>query len=248
MIWIIGGTVNANDICRLLVSAGRAVLVSVTTDHGRQLSELAGAEVHQGVLNENEMAALIVSKGIQYVVDASHPFATEVSHNAMTAAQRLCVPYTRFERQNPVFEGVTYVKGYAEAVTALADTQGNILLTTGSKHIVQFVSLGCERLFARVLSCSASMAQCEAAGLKPAHIIGMSGVCSVDLNSALLKQFSIQFLVTKESGDEGGLREKVEAARINGVQVVIIQRPAIHYPEVYSDYQQLVLRLTEIIG
>jgi precorrin-6A/cobalt-precorrin-6A reductase len=246
MIWVVGGTSNAKEICEHLASEAHRVLVSVTTDYGRQLSEFPGIEVVQGKLSREEMEHLIQTRGVRLVVDASHPFAAEVSTNAMLASKNTAVPYLRFERANTRFENATYVNGYEQAVAYLAEKPGNILLTTGSKFVAKFIPLGAERLFARVLSTSDSVALCEQAGLKPVNVIAMCGVGSVALNMALLKEFDIQFLVTKESGAEGGLKEKIEAAKQVNTEVIIIQRPAINYPEVYSDYDLLMDRIKTI--
>jgi len=246
MIWVVGGTSNATEICERLVVAGLSVVVSVTTDFGRQLSEFPGIEVVQGKLSLDGMEQLIQNYRVRLVVDASHPFAAEVSSNAMLAAEKIGVPYLRFERANTRFENATYVDDYEEAVAYLADKQGNILLTTGSKFVAKFIPLGVERLYARVLSTSDSIALCEQAGLNPVNVIAMCGVGSVALNMALLKEFDIQFLVTKESGAEGGLQEKIEAANQMNAEVIIIQRPAINYPEVYSDYDLLMARIKTI--
>ena len=246
MIWVVGGTSNAKEICEHLASEAHRVLVSVTTDYGRQLSEFPGIEVVQGKLSREEMEHLIQTRGVRLVVDASHPFAAEVSTNAMLASKNTAVPYLRFERANTRFANATYVNGYEQAVAYLAEKPGNILLTTGSKFVAKFIPLGAERLFARVLSTSDSVALCEQAGLKPVNVIAMCGVGSVALNMALLKEFDIQFLVTKESGVEGGLQEKIEAAKQVNTEVIIIQRPAINYPEVYSDYDLLMDRIKTI--
>jgi precorrin-6A/cobalt-precorrin-6A reductase len=246
MIWVVGGTSNATEICERLVAAGLSVVVSVTTDFGRQLSEFSDIEVVQGKLSLEGMEQLIQNYRVRVVVDASHPFAAEVSSNAMLTAEKTGVPYLRFERANIRFEDATYVDSYEEAVAYLADKQGNILLTTGSKFVAKFIPLRLERLFARVLSTSDSVALCEQAGLNPVNVIAMCGVGSVALNLALLKEFEIRFLITKESGAEGGLPEKLEAANQAGAELIIIQRPAINYPEMYSDYDLLMDRIKTI--
>jgi precorrin-6A/cobalt-precorrin-6A reductase len=245
-VWLIGGTSNATEICERLIVSSFSVIVTVTTDFGRQLSELPGIQVIKSMLSIQDMEQLILENNIDLIIDASHPFASEVSENAMQAAKNTAVPYLRFERANTRFESATYVDSYEEAVASLAEKQGNILLTTGSKFVAKFIPLGVERLFARVLSTSESVALCEQAGLKPVNIIAMCGVGSVALNMALLKEFDIQFLVTKESGVEGGLQEKIEAANQVNAEVIIIQRPAINYPEVYSDYDLLMDRIKTI--
>lgn len=246
MIWVVGGTSNAKEICERLIATGVSVIVSVTTDYGRQLSEFPGIEVVQGKLSREEMERLIQNYRVRVVVDASHPFAAEVSSNAMLAAKTTDVPYLRFERANIRFENATYVDSYEAAVAYLTEKQGNILLTTGSKFVAKFIPLGMERLFARVLSTSDSVALCEQAGLNPVNVIAMCGVGSVALNMALIKEFNIRFLVTKESGVEGGLPEKLKAASLAGAELIIIQRPAVNYPEVFSEYDLLMDRIKTI--
>lgn len=245
-VWLIGGTSNATEICERLIATGVSVIVTVTTDYGRQLSELPGIQVIKSMLSIQDMEQLILGNNIDLIVDASHPFAVEVSASAMEAAKNTIVPYLRFERANTRFANANYVNSYEEAVAYLTDKQGNILLTTGSKFVAKFIPLGVERLFARVLSTSDSVALCEQAGLKPVNVIAMCGVGSVALNLALLNEFDIRFLVTKESGAEGGLQEKIEAANQVNAEVIIIQRPTINYPEVYSDYDLLMDRIKTI--
>ena len=164
-VWLIGGTSNATEICERLIATGVSVIVTVTTDYGRQLSELPGIQVIKSMLSIQDMEQLILGNNIDLIVDASYPFAVEVSASAMEAAKNTIVPYLRFERANTRFESATYVDSYEEAVAYLADKQGNILLTTGSKFVAKLIPLGVERLFARVLSTSDSVALCEQAGL-----------------------------------------------------------------------------------
>ena len=246
MIWIIGGTVNATDISDLLISQNFPVLVSVTTEYGRILAQQTGAEVISGALNQSQMSQLIVDKNITMVVDASHPFALEVSLNAIAASSECSIPYIRFERPNKIYKEATYLSSYNEVVEYLSSKKGNILLTTGSKHIAHFKPLGADRIVARVLSTASSLAMCEEAGLNPSNIVSLSNVCSKELNYALLKEFNIKYLVTKESGAEGGINEKIEAAKVAGVEVVIIKRPPISYPDRVEDYFSLMRRIKTI--
>lgn len=246
MIWVIGGTINAREVVNILVKEGYSCVITVTTSLGKQLSEYAGAEVFQGMLNDQEMVEFITSKSIKLIIDASHPFASEVSHNAINSSAISKIPYIRFERQNPEYSDAIYVKDYETALNLLKETTGNILLTIGSKNIGKFIPLGVDRIYARVLSSTASVSICEQAGLKSSQIIGMSVVSSKDLNLAILKEYRIKFLVTKASGNEGGINEKIEAAKLANTEVIIIQRPTVQYPEMFSEYKTLITRTKEI--
>lgn len=242
-IWLIGGTSNAVEIAKMLVALNCCVTITVTTDYGAHLASVMGATVLKGTLSPAEMQQLIESENIDLIIDASHPFATEVSMNAMEVARKLNVAYWRFERKQTRFENALYVDSYEKAIEYLQAQSGKILLTTGSKYVHKFSVLGVDRLLARVLSTSESVKLCEEAGLKASHIIAMHGVGTVAFNVALIQTFIIKFLVTKDSGDEGGMVEKMEAATQAGAQVIIIQRPTIIYPKVFSEYNDIMQQL-----
>lgn len=242
-IWLIGGTSNAVEIAKMLVALNCCVTITVTTDYGAHLASVMGATVLKGTLSPAEMQQLIESENIDLIIDASHPFATEVSMNAMEVARKMNVAYWRFERKQTRFESALYVDSYEKAIEHLQAKCGKILLTTGSKYVHKFSVLGVDRLLARVLSTSESVKLCEEAGLKASNIIAMHGVGTVAFNVALMHTFNIKFLVTKDSGDEGGMVEKMEAATQAGAQVIIIQRPTVNYPKVFSEYNDIMQQL-----
>ena len=108
-----------------------------------------------------------------------------------------------------------------EAIEYLLKTDGNILLTTGSKEISQFAKL-CDRIFARVLPSVDSINACISAGVASKNIIAMQGPFSRNLNEAIIKELHCKYLVTKVSGKSGGFDEKIEACENTGCIPVII--------------------------
>ena len=108
----------------------------------------------------------------------------------------------------------------------ICSTQGNVLLTTGAKELAAFAALSPERLFPRVLPTREGIAACEAASIPHKNIIAMQGPFSYALNCALIKQFSIRYLVTKDGGAVGGFAEKAQAAQDTGAQLIVVRRPA----------------------
>ena len=114
-----------------------------------------------------------------------------------------------------------------EAVSYLAGTEGKILVTTGSKELAKFAELPDykNRVYARVLPLPGVIASCAELGFDAAHTIGMQGPFSMDMNVAMLQSFHAEWMVTKESGRNGGFEEKIEAAKKAGVRVVLIGRP-----------------------
>ena len=109
----------------------------------------------------------------------------------------------------------------------LEQTQGNILITTGSKELDKYTRLTNykERCYARVLSVLPSVMQSIDLGFSGKHLIAMQGPFSEEMNYVQLKEFHCSYMVTKDGGDTGGFKEKIQAAKRAGATAVIIDRP-----------------------
>lgn len=84
-------------------------------------------------------------------------------------------------------------------------------MTTGSKELAKFAELPDykNRVYARVLPLPGVIASCAELGFDAAHTIGMQGPFSMDMNVAMLQSFHAEWMVTKESGRNGGFEEKL---------------------------------------
>lgn len=106
------------------------------------------------------------------------------------------------------------------------DAGRDVLLTTGSHTLGVYAErIAPERLYARVLPTAASLAACESAGIPRSHIIAMQGPFSARLNDALYAQLQIAVMVTKDSGEAGGVSGKVLPTLGRGIHVIAIRRP-----------------------
>ena len=180
--------------------------------------------MHAGRLDADEMAALLRDAAL--CVDATHPYATEATHNIRAAAGVAGVEYHRLlRRASELPAGSVVLPGAGEAAAYLADKAGRILLTTGAKELPAFAALDPARLYPRVLPTLAGITACEAAGVPHRNIIAMQGPFTSGLNVALMRQFEIDYLVTKDGGAQGGFAEKAEAAAQCGAQLIVLRRP-----------------------
>ena len=153
--------------------------------------------------------------------------STWSSSRRWAAARAAGLPYLRLLRRAGREEDCERVRDLEQAARRLADRPGNILLTTGSKELAPFAVPGLvERCYPRVLPTMDSLERCLSLGFSPAHIICMQGPFSQELNAALIRQFQIRTLVTKDSGGCGGFRAKAEAARETGCALLVVERPA----------------------
>ena len=178
-------------------------------------------------MDVGEMEKLMQTGSFAAVVDATHPYAVEVTANIRKASQEAQLPYLRLKRcLDTETEGrVFYFHSNEECVDALEKTEGNILLTTGSKELATYCShpLVKERLYVRVLPGMESISICTELGIKGKQMIAMQGPFSTEMNEAILHQFEIACMVTKKSGRLGGYPEKLEAAKRAGIPVYVIE-------------------------
>lgn len=222
---IFSGTTEGREFSRAAAALGAAVTVCVATDLGAEEQGSApGVTVHAGRLDADEMAALLRDAAL--CVDATHPYATEATHNIRAAAGMAGIEYHRLlRRASKLPPGSVVLPGAGEAAAYLADKAGRILLTTGAKELPAFASLDPARLYPRVLPTLAGITACEAAGVPHRNIIAMQGPFTLGLNVALMRQFEIDYLVTKDGGAQGGFAEKAEAAAQCGAQLIVLRRP-----------------------
>ena len=222
---IFSGTTEGREFSRAAAALGAAVTVCVATDLGAEEQGSApGVTVHAGRLDADEMAALLRNAAL--CVDATHPYATEATHNIRAAAGMAGVEYHRLlRRASELPAGSVVLPGAGEAAAYLADKAGRILLTTGAKELPAFATLDPARLYPRVLPTLAGITACEAAGVPHRNIIAMQGPFTLGLNVALMRQFEIDYLVTKDGGAQGGFAEKAEAAAQCGAQLIVLRRP-----------------------
>ena len=187
----------------------------------------AGAEAHVGRMDSGEMEALMRAGGYSLAVDATHPYAVEVTEHIRAAAEAAGLPVLRLVRQPDGGELCRRAKDMAGAADMLEQMPGHVLLTTGSKELHHFARPGlAERCYPRVLPMADSLERCLTLGFPPKNIICMQGPFSRELNVALLRQYHIQTLVTKDTGGYGGFREKAEAAREAGCALLVVERPS----------------------
>lgn len=229
---VFGGTVEGRLLVEWLDARGTCSVVACTaTSYGAELlPEGARVTVVEGPLSAADKRSLVAAHDFCCIVDATHPYATHISESVSQLGHDTGLDVVRIVREGCAEGTWTSVADVAGAARHLAATEGNILLTTGSKDLPAFVA-ACpdarERLFVRILPVADALEQARTLGIPARHVIAMQGPFSVELNVALLREFDIRYMVTKQSGSAGGFGEKVEAARACGVELVVVERPQV---------------------
>ena len=248
MIFVLAGTQDGREIVRLLLEQGHDVAASVVSSYGGELLAHACGQrclINDKPLDEAALKDYLQEHDIRLLVDASHPYAANVSRNAIAVCQALSIPYIRYERDLSKldYDRITVVHSYEEAAQAAASFGKKIFLTTGSRNLDKFVHSpdlkDCE-LTARVLPTAEVIALCESLGLDAGHIVALQGPFSQELNRELFCKYGAEVIITKNSGTIGGTDTKFAAAAELNLPIVLIDRPKLNYPCITHDYAEVL--------
>ncbi len=212
---ILGGTSDAVEIAGRMVAEGHDVtssLAGVTTS-----PVLPIGKIRRGGFGGAEgLAAYLREEGVDLVVDATHPFAVQISTHAVVAAEAAGVELIRFERPawkvSPDWIVVADIPGAAQVLPAGA----KVFLTIGRKEIAPFVARA---------DISGVMRMIEVPSVplnENWQLLRGKPAQSVEEEIALMRAHKFTHLVSKNSG--GPTRHKLDAAAL-GLSIVMISRP-----------------------
>jgi len=256
-IWLIGGTQESAELAQAIDSLHLPCTVTVTTASARSLYPFASTlQIRVGGLDSTQLQEFLQTNTISCILDASHPFATEISKLAIEVAERYQLPYLRFERtaleKQPLkirsqgrevnlFPSVRSPIHF-DSFLALLNTNHligqRVLLTIGYRTLELFQPWHDRAtLFARILPSTLALEAAQKAGFTADRLIAIRPPVSASLERALWQQWQISMVVTKASGVAGGEAIKHQIAAELGVQVVVIDRPLLIYPQQTSNLE-----------
>ena len=244
-ILIFAGTTEGRKLSEHLCKRGIEHTVCVATEYGEiVLQENPLAHVHMGRMDSEGMRSFFAEQKCKLIVDATHPYAAVVTENIKQAVYAFnkahavtdnkadsCISenieYVRLKRDTDIsadYDNIRYFEDNEACARALNNTDGNILLTTGSKELSVYCKTSDvrERLYVRVLPGLESISLCMHNDIAGKHILALQGPFSTQLNEALIDQYDIRCLVTKKSGAAGGFIEKIAAAKNKSIPVYIV--------------------------
>jgi len=253
LILLLGGTGETAAIATPLAEAGHEVLVSTATDNELKVGDHPRITRRTGRLDVEGISSIIVERGVNAIVDATHPFAEAASAAAKEAAKAVHVPYIAFVRPrcDYDYEKIEYAKDHEEAAEKAFSHGKPVLLMTGSRNLAQYAAVAQnkkQQLYARVLQHAESTAACRNAGLGKKYVITGRGPFTAQANVELIKKYGIGVIVSKDSGKEGGVIEKVESARITGIHVVMVERPQAPTENAYNSARGIVDAVNNVLA
>ena len=243
---IFAGTYEGRLLSEFINENGLNADVCVATEYGENLiSQLKNINVLNGRLDQVQIENLIETNNYLSVIDATHPYATVVTGNIKQACLNKNTKYIRLLRTSSLDtdSSLIEVSDIYEAVDFLNQNNDNILVTTGSKELYKYKGLNNlkSRLFARVLPSIESIELCLNISLSGKNIICMQGPFTKALNVAMLNQFNCKYLVTKDTGNIGGLNEKIDAAKETGANVILIKRPCVEQGYSLNEVKKIII-------
>lgn len=220
-ILLIGGTGEAATLNAALNSIDNIHLITSLAGRTKTPANLAGEILPDGFFDVGGMEAFLTDQHIDYVIDASHPFADQISEKANSLCQKLNIPYLRFERlswQKAVKD--QWIEATDMAVAAkLVVPYSRLFLTIGRQELSHFEQLHGKKIIVR----SIEDMDFNPAGSEVVHIRD-KGPFSLEEEISLMKAHDVQVVVSKNSGGEATYA-KILAARALSLPVIMIKRP-----------------------
>ncbi|NMM39068.1 MAG: precorrin-3B C(17)-methyltransferase [Glaciimonas sp.] len=254
-VWVFSGTSDGNALATELARLGYPVVVSAATEYGAEVAmdNCPGVTVWAGRQGVEARKQALTRAQASVLLDATHPYANQMSEQLIGLTHTLGIPYIRYERPSAIepecdalheklFDSVEQAAQHAIAIGK------RIFLTTGSKDLTTFLQApgaAGREWFVRVTPEPEFIQRAIDSGVPRSHICAMQGPFSQAFNAALWQDWEIDCVVTKDSGDAGGYQAKVAAAHALDIPLLVIERPQLAYPLAASTFAAVLQQLAE---
>ena len=221
---ILGGSGEAAGLARALRGDCRYDITVSLAGRTADPVLLPGKLRSGGFGGAEGLARYLAEERFDAVIDATHPFADEMKRNAIAGAQAAGVKFLAIRRPPWIrCEGDRWidVESLEEAAAALGDEPKRVFLTTGRMELAPFREAPQHFYLLRSVDPPAPE------DLPPrVRLITARGPFEVEDEKALLREQTVDVIVTKNSGGSGA-SAKLEAARALGLPVIMVERPAL---------------------
>ena len=223
---VLGGTLDASRLAQALVQAGVGGIFSYAGRTHAPIAQPLPTRVG-GFGGVDGLQIFLQAERITHVVDATHPFAAQMSSNAVEACARAGVPLLALER--PAWRAQDgdvwqHVPDIAAAVQALPAEPTRVFLAIGRQHVAPFLTCAQHWYLLRLVDPVVDSVLDLPA--ERGHVVLDRGPFTVEGDRALLQVHGITRVVSKNSGGAGA-QAKLMAARERSLPVILIDRPFI---------------------
>ena len=214
MILVFGGTTEGRKAVEVLEEGGNTYYYSTKT--GEQDITLHHGQRIDGALDAEAMQTFCCEHGIRLIVDAAHPFASQLHQTIAQVSESLSIPTIRYERIYPERDPeITWIDDYSQIPRDIH----SLLATTGVQSIAKLKPLEAEgiRIYYRILQRESSIALALKQGASSEQLCYYEDPQDIPVEA--------EAILLKESGLSGGFSEKVEAAKARGMRIIALKRP-----------------------
>ncbi|MCE8417188.1 cobalt-precorrin-6A reductase [Rhodovulum sulfidophilum] len=220
---ILGGTTEATALAARLAGTGIRATLSLAGRVENPRAQPIPMRVG-GFGGVEGLIAYLRAEGVTHVIDATHPFAAQMSRNAASACAALGLPLVALTR--PAWtpqpgDDWRHVADIAGAVAALAGPPRRVFLAVGRMHLEAFAARPQHRYLLRLVDRPNAPLP-----LPQAEVIVSRGPFTEADDRALMEGHGTELVVSKNAGGTGA-RAKIDAARALGLPVLMIDRPAL---------------------
>jgi len=218
---ILGGTADANLLAATIARAGFEAIYSYGGRTRAPVDQPLPTRIG-GFGGVSGLADYLRREGITHVIDATHPFAAEMSRNAVAACADTGTPLIALERApwvKAAGDNWIEVADITSAVAALPLERTRVFLAIGRQHIAPFGARPQHAYTLRFVDPPE-----DALPLPDADIIVSRGPFTLGGELELMRAREIEWIVARNSGGAGA-RAKIDAARAIGLPVIMLARP-----------------------
>jgi precorrin-6A/cobalt-precorrin-6A reductase len=221
---ILGGTGEASEIAKRLVNKTDLVAISSLAGRINQPRIPDGPVRIGGFGGVDGLISFLQTEKIVIVIDATHPFAARISANAEAACKQLGVPLIAFARTPWAKQAADYwhaVPDTESAAAYVAKTAGRVFLAIGRQQLDAFAACSNALFLIRAIDPP------DVSLPANTKLLLERGPFHIEHELQLLRDHAIDYIVSKNSGGQATYA-KIEAARLLGIPVVMVDRPQKH--------------------
>ena len=214
MILVFGGTTEGRKAVEVLEEAGSPYFYSTKTGE-QELSLHNGLRI-EGAMNAETMYSFCKEHQIRLIIDAAHPFASQLHETIANVASEYDIPVIRYERIYPPRDvDITWIDDYAEVPTDIH----TLLATTGVQSIskLKYLEEKGIKVIYRILNRESSILLAHQQGATDDQLCFYPQTVEADA------------VLMKESGVSGGFVEKIAEAREKGMRIIALKRPKLSF-------------------
>lgn len=227
---ILGGTTEATQLATQAAKMPDLEVISSLAGRTQQPINPAGTVRSGGFGGVEGLVHYLQDQQIDLVIDATHPFAAQISWNAAIAVDRSSIP--RLSIVRPAWKSEPHwieVESNEAAAAILPDLAQRIFLTIGRQELSTFAHLTELWFLMRMIDPPET-------AIPPGKVLLARAPFSVEQERAWMQEYEIQAIVSKNSGGDATV-SKLIAARELKLPVVMVQRPPMPDGEQVSEVQ-----------